>query len=1790
MSELFGAGIELLARSPGSESIDNEIPPLLNSTLHFSDPETRFNPAVHQEYSLPIWGGMGFNYRKNITVYASKVDEDLNNFPLYLELMDEDDIFSVTQPTGNDIIFTDSLGNKLDHEIELFDKTTSNICAWVRVNISSNTDTVISIYYGNDTVSNQQNPSSVWDSNYMAVWHLNENPAEETTVFDSINNNNEGTLYGSMINANQKEGQLGHSIDLDGFDDYILVPHSTSLDLTGSQITLEGWVYLPYTPVPDDSAVMIKGDDSNYPSYMMGLDGLPSNPALLNQRLTTTGGYDRTDNGQIYPGIWTYLTVVYDGTLLINPRFFGYVNGVEVNAKYISGTIIHADADLYIGRRGATDTRMYIGGLDELRVSDNARSVGYITTSYNNQRDPNSFYSIGSQEPYKNEFRYLKKITIDSSKVSGSTDLINFPLLIDLYDSDLYDTNKVKVDGSNLVFINLDTDQKLDFEIETFDQNYDSTQAHLVAWVKVDKLSASRDTHLGLFYGNDVILENINAPGVWDDYIGVWHLGEIVTDEGSAINVHYDSTSNNIEGDQHGNDNATGQIGNAQDFDGIDDYIDMEDANLLDIDDSMNEEIYSISGWFYRDTTTTQDVILQKAQLDVSDFTGYKLYINNTDDTLQFILADNDDDGYQLKSSPLSSGWHYFTVNFDTGLSTANWAIFVDGVNATSQKKPYDPSGTGGIFLNLNIFSANAEFRISNITNPFDGKIDEIRFKNGLLSNDWISTEFENQNNTAGFYTISDEIENDNWWRNVSFNYRKDIRINHESFSGTEEELILRPGSNGDSNSFWRSGAGINFQAVNEITPDEASSYIYNAQNYTYNYDYYRPIGFSKVKHGTISKVTVYTRAGTANSDILTLYYENRLRIGGVNYPGIMRYSLPTLGFTTYSDEWSSNPATGQLWTWNDLENLQIGVRGRISYNNGFIKNRIRITQVYAKVTYISNKSLYNFPLLLDINLSELKTNTQSDGDDIVFYDSVGRKLAYEKVFYNYSYSPTHVRLRAWVQIPRLPTVDDTFISMFYGNSTIGGQASQENTWSKEYQAVYHLEESPSGSILDSTKNNLDLTSSGSMDSNDLVQGQVDNGTDFDGSNDQLYTDQTLTLQDFTISAWIKFDLGNQWRTILNIDRGTTNWLDFAIYNDRPVFDDGARTDFGTTLTSLTWYHIVYTYDSSLDELKCFVNGVQFGNTAFLSISPVTDDFQIGAWDSADWFDGIIDELRIMNTSISASLIKTNFINQFDPSSLFTTGIELERPDIKVIDFGVIDPGNGNPIYWAEISEHFAGISSVTIEINKTLNLMAKNSSGIWIYQPTVNFGDFYNFTINNATDVTGRYLKNSPSIKTVTFDYDTTVPILMPADKHYSYGWGPDGEFRANISNSWGEAIDTVIVNATNMTGQANYVWAYMNNYSDFGMDGIGFVNNTLDALLSDMINYTIFVNDTAGNSYLSPIFIGFVYASQAPSASNLIYSPDPLYSNSTLTLTYTWSDPELGSNEPPGVSKIRWYCDSGSGFVLQPIHNDSKTIDSEYLLKGHIWYAKVTPSDGQDFGIEVGTSSNNITVINTPPKVEALSWNKTEYYTTDNLGFNFDFVDDDPSDIEDTGNRIVEWYLNGAHLSERDNDTGIPSVFTSKGQNYSIIIRISDSTNYSRYYRISYNITILNSAPQASNVNLNTTTLNPAYTNETLNATWYFYDADAGDGQDMDLVVIKWFKNGLNQLDFYNNKTISSFNTTRGDVWWFTLKTSDGFNYSSIYISNPLIILNSPPYISNIQFNSGAASVYTTDDLEVD
>jgi len=184
-------------------------------------------------------------------------------------------------------------------------------------------------------------------------------------------------------------------------------------------------------------------------------------------------------------------------------------------------------------------------------------------------------------------------------------------------------------------------------------------------------------------------------------------------------------------GDHHGTltngpTPAPGKVGQALLFNGVNQFVSIPDSNALDV---TNTADLTITGWFRRNTSTTDDTLIAKRNSSTTSDPGYIAFIDAATDKLHFEVSDGTND-YKLVSTSVFTGndWHRFTLVWNQS-SIPDSEIYIDGI-ADNAVKTGTLTSVGDLSnaLTLNI---GAE---SDGGAPFDGKLDEIHVYNRSIS------------------------------------------------------------------------------------------------------------------------------------------------------------------------------------------------------------------------------------------------------------------------------------------------------------------------------------------------------------------------------------------------------------------------------------------------------------------------------------------------------------------------------------------------------------------------------------------------------------------------------------------------------------------------------------------------------------------------------------------------------------------------------------------------------------------------------------------------------------------------------------------------------------------------------------------------------------------------------------------------------------------------------------------------------------------------------------------------
>ena len=306
-------------------------------------------------------------------------------------------------------------------------------------------------------------------------------------------------------------------------------------------------------------------------------------------------------------------------------------------------------------------------------------------------------------------------------------------------------------------------------------------------------------------------------------------------------------------------------------------------------------------------------------------------------------------------------------------------------------------------------------------------------------------------------------------------------------------------------------------------------------------------------------------------------------------------------------------------------------------------------------------------------------------------------------------------------------------------------------------------------------------------------------------------------------------------------------------------------------------------------------------------------------------------------------------------------------------------------------------------------------------------------------------------------------------------------------------------------------------------------------------------------------------VVTNNPPTVSNVQIAPSMATSLDDLTLTYTYSDQD-GDSEA-GTS-IHWFKNGGH----QTQFNDQLTISKTHTTRNDDWWAKVTPSDGEDVGTE--TQSNIVTVFNAPPTITSSVLSPSAPTNDDDLSASITGSNDNDGD---TLSYEYRWYLDGSLQHGLANLTIVPSYATRGEDTWEVEIRAYDGEDYSSWVRssaVSISGQSSNTAPAVDSIIISPST---PTTSDSLIASSTSSDAD------MDSIVqteYRWWKNGV--MTSFSSSMLDASVTSKSDSWSVEIRVNDGTDWSTWTPSSNIEIQNTAPQLESASIS---ATEVTTD-----
>ena len=255
-------------------------------------------------------------------------------------------------------------------------------------------------------------------SNYGLLGHWRLNESGGTSVADASGNKNIGTTIGAVRTP---AGRINSAVILDGFNDAVTIPPSTSLNSVTNQVTLSVWLYRTVAKTSWQNIVTRQYGTSTQEQFALALSG-NAYAFVVN---TLNSGSKVLSAGSNKVNEWVHLAGVYDGStmkLYVDGNLLATMTGVTGNLRM-------ENKPLFFG--GGADgfdpnaLSQFVSGLiDDVRIYKRALNITEIKTIATGPTNPGTpvlIYDDGLISGWEDwSWDTTRNFTNDTLVLSGS--------------------------------------------------------------------------------------------------------------------------------------------------------------------------------------------------------------------------------------------------------------------------------------------------------------------------------------------------------------------------------------------------------------------------------------------------------------------------------------------------------------------------------------------------------------------------------------------------------------------------------------------------------------------------------------------------------------------------------------------------------------------------------------------------------------------------------------------------------------------------------------------------------------------------------------------------------------------------------------------------------------------------------------------------------------------------------------------------------------------------------------------------------------------------------------------------------------------------------------------------------------------------------------------------------------------------------------------------------------------------------------------------------------------------
>jgi len=567
----------------------------------------------------------------------------------------------------------------------------------------------------------------------VAHWRFDEGSGSKAS--DSSGNQNTGTLLGLLGGPTWVAGKIGGALKFDGIDDYVNIPHNNIIDFGDEDFSITFWMKAASGELLTGDNPLIKGTSAAYCGggkrfqYMM--DIVPTKRVngnfIIDDNIVKSGTFSTFPIKDL-DGKWHHTALIRDAA---NDEIKEYYDGTElITATGVLTGDISNNCPLYIARMSddTADDKVNQADayakftIDDLRIYSRVVSPSEVQDIFN-LNDP---YIDGTPST---KFAMGDKVEVISGPVDvRSTPSTSGTLLFSQPTGALGTIigGPTTADGFNWWQIDYDTVSIPEINPDGWSVE-DSLEKAVItctfftysAWGacqsdNTQTRTVTSSSPSGCTGGTPILTQSCT-------FVRANTTGGLIAHykfDGDAT----DSSGNGNSGTIIGNPTfTTGQIGQALDFDGVDDYVSVPHQSNIDFTD----EDFSYSFWVKLSSQSGRVLVKGTSSGGCGAGKRYEVIYNAIVADLEFYIDDNVVKTGIGSDTLEQNKWYHAVYTRNTATNEIN--IYIDGV-LQSQSPATD--GTGSISNNCDLYFGS--------NNPVGNhpimQLDDFRIYNRILS------------------------------------------------------------------------------------------------------------------------------------------------------------------------------------------------------------------------------------------------------------------------------------------------------------------------------------------------------------------------------------------------------------------------------------------------------------------------------------------------------------------------------------------------------------------------------------------------------------------------------------------------------------------------------------------------------------------------------------------------------------------------------------------------------------------------------------------------------------------------------------------------------------------------------------------------------------------------------------------------------------------------------------------------------------------------------------------------